>query len=486
MERLHGAGIARRPPQPVRQLPIGALLQPLGASGGRLVEQTVQIDRGRGALLLGRPDGHGETFGRLQAEAHHRLVDRADVLDVQGPVRDALAVQHDELLQHPVDGAVGDQGRVDAFVDLPGAARSAALQEAIPVGVEEGAVAWRQPHRARPGAVVDHAEQGEELGVPAEALVHGIRVERRVFAQPFVEAGERVGAEEGLVLRQHVPLLGVEQEHEPQHDGEQAPVDLVGVLRKRLAQKLALRGVVSGLEAAQELVEGVQDLLGQAFADLVLVLAAVLEQGGEALRARHAQEPGLSEEQAHRGRDRPPRGGEHVRDAKVEPAGAFAPRRGDEPERSAVEEQSRRHAGVAQEAFHAPVGRGFEAAVRPRPAARHVVEVLARLADANEKLPGRCTVCRGAFTFGAMHRRRFERSRRAVTRCAFPHCGFGPRRGRPSHRVRPDREVGSKDLTPFREHRFEVGRDWRFFRARVAGGREIPTEHRGCEGAEVR
>ena len=144
----------------------------------------------------------------------------------------------------------GTRGRVDAFVDLPGAARSAALQEAIPVGIEEGAVAWRQPHRARPGAVVDHAEQREELGVPAEALVHGIRVKRRVFAQPFVEAGEGVGAEKGLVLRQHVPLLGVEQEHEPQHDGEQPPVDLVGVLRERFAQKLALRGVMSGLEAA--------------------------------------------------------------------------------------------------------------------------------------------------------------------------------------------------------------------------------------------
>ena len=84
-----------------------------------------------------------------------------------------------------------------------------------------------------------------------------------------------------------------------------------------------------------------QDLLGQAFADLVLELAAVLQQGGEALRARHAQKPGLAEEQAHRGRDRPPRRGKHVRDAKVEPSGAFAPRRGDEAEHSAIEEQPR-------------------------------------------------------------------------------------------------------------------------------------------------
>ena len=119
------------------------------------------------------------------------------------------------------------------------------------------------------------------------------------------------------------------------------------------------------LESAQQLVERVQDLLGEAFAHLVLVLAAVLEQGGEALLARLAQEPGLAEEQAHRGRDRPPRGGEHVRDAEVEPAGALAPRRGDEPQGGAVEEQPRRDAGVAQEAFHAAVGRGFESAVRP-------------------------------------------------------------------------------------------------------------------------
>ena len=122
---------------------------------------------------------------------------------------------------------------------------------------------------------------------------------------------------------------------------------------------------MSGLEAAQELVERVQDLLGEALAHLVLVLAAVLEQGGEALRARQAQEPGLAEEQAHRGRDRPARGGEHVRDAEIEPAGAFAPRRGDEAKGGAVEEQPRGHPGVTQEAFHAAVGRGFEAAVRP-------------------------------------------------------------------------------------------------------------------------
>jgi hypothetical protein len=43
---------------------------------------------------------------------------------------------------------------------------------------------------------------------------------------------------------------------------------------------------VGGLEAAQQFVEGVKHLLGQALAHLVLELAAVLQQRSETLRAR--------------------------------------------------------------------------------------------------------------------------------------------------------------------------------------------------------
>ena len=141
------------------------------------------------------------------------------------------------------------------------------------------------------GAVVDHAEEHEQLRPGAVALVHRVRVERGVLAQALVEAGERVVAQERLVLGQHVPLLGVEQEDEPQDDGEQRAVDLVGVLGERLAQQLALRRVVRRLEAAQQLVERVQHLLGEPLADLVLELAAVGEQRGEALLARQRQQP---------------------------------------------------------------------------------------------------------------------------------------------------------------------------------------------------
>jgi hypothetical protein len=141
----------------------------------------------------------------------------------------------------------------------------------------------------------------------------------------------RVVLPERLVRRQHLALLGVEQEHEPEDHGEQRAIHLVWPLREHLAQQRSARRVVRGLETAQQLVERVEHLPGEALADLVLESAAVLEERGEALRARERQEPPLAQEQAQRGRDRPARRLHHVGDAEVEPTRAFrraAPTRG--------------------------------------------------------------------------------------------------------------------------------------------------------------
>ena len=186
-----------------------------------------------------------EGAGRdLQAKAHDGLVHRADLLDVEGAVGDALTVEDEQLLQHPVDAAVGDQRRPDTLDSLPGArAGVAAFEERVSVGVEECAAALGQVDGAA-GAVggrtvVNEAEEHEELRPGAEALVHSVRVEGGVFAQAPVETGERVVADEGLVLRQHAALFGVEQKDEAQDDGEQATVDVVAVAvgRERLAQQ---------------------------------------------------------------------------------------------------------------------------------------------------------------------------------------------------------------------------------------------------------
>ena len=67
-------------------------------------------------------DRHRAAGRRLEPEAHHRLVDRADLLHVERAVRDALAVEDEELFERAVDRAVGHERRLDALVDLARAA----------------------------------------------------------------------------------------------------------------------------------------------------------------------------------------------------------------------------------------------------------------------------------------------------------------------------------------------------------------------------
>ena len=126
-------------------------------------------------------------------------------------------------------------------------------------------------------------------------------MEGRVLAQALVEAGQRVVAREGLARGQEVALFRVEQEDEPQDDREQRVVDVVGTLGQRLAQQLALRRVVGRLHAAQQLVEGVQHLLGQPLAHLVLEAPAVGQQRSRsACRLGRAEQPRLAQQQPQR------------------------------------------------------------------------------------------------------------------------------------------------------------------------------------------
>ena len=302
------------------------------------------------------------------------------------------AVEYEELLKNPVHRPVRDEGWPDSLDNLPDARIGVpAFEEREPVGVEQGTVALRQGDRA-PGAVstcsvVDETEQDEELCPRAEPLIHGVRMQGGVFAETLVEAGERVVAEEGVVLRQHAALLGVEQEDEAEDDSEEAAVDIVAVagLGERFAQQIAAGGIMGGLESPDELVEGVHHLLGEALADLVLVLAAVLEEGGEPLGARQREEALLGEEEAEGGAEGASGGEAHVRDAEVHPAGAFAPRGGDEAECDAVEEQAGGNPGAPEQALGTALGRGFEA--RTGTAGYWPVEVLSGVEHLHEELP---------------------------------------------------------------------------------------------------
>ena len=234
-----GRRLGHRLADGIGERPIGAVPQPLRPPRARFASQRVEIDRGRGAVLLLGLDRHRQPGRRLEPEPHHRLVDRADLLDVEGAVGDALAVEQQQLVERAVDGAVGDQRRFDPIVELarPGAAAGFEKREAV--GVEQDAVALGEPQSAYGGAVMKEPEQHQELRPGAVALVHRVGVQRRVLAQSLVQAGERVVAREGLVIGQQVAFLGVEQEDEPQDDGEQGVVDVVGTLGQRSAQQRA-------------------------------------------------------------------------------------------------------------------------------------------------------------------------------------------------------------------------------------------------------
>jgi hypothetical protein len=57
------------------------------------------------------PDRDRSALRPLQREAHHGFVNRADLPDVEGPVREPFAVQHEEIVEDATDHAVGDGHR---------------------------------------------------------------------------------------------------------------------------------------------------------------------------------------------------------------------------------------------------------------------------------------------------------------------------------------------------------------------------------------
>ena len=432
----------------VGDLAVGVDSNPLGALRGHFGQQCVQINGGRGAVLLRRLDRHRRTGGHLEPEPHHRLVDGADVLHVQRPVRDALAVQHEQLVQHSVDRAVRDERRFDALVDLPSACYfvRSAFQKAVAVGVEEGAVAARKVHGARAGTVVDHAEKREKLCVGTEAPVHGVRMERVIFGQPFVQPRKRVSVEECLVLGQHVPFLRVQQEDEAEDEGEKPLVYFVrlalvvtgvGSRVQEAAQQLPIL-VVSGLEPPQQFVEGVQDLLRQPFADLVLVLAALLQESREAIRPTHAQKPALAQQQAHGGADGAARRLSHVGHVEVEPARAFALWRRHQPDRGAVAQEASGSVRLPQQPLHTAVGRDVWTGL----GALHAIQVVARPVYKDQQLPSGLV-------------------------STSPLC----------QRPRTDRKCGAQHLAGIGQRHFKLGRDRAFAGACVASGVEVPVEH---------
>ena len=97
---------------------VGLLLEPLDPVGRLGGQELFQVDRGRCAVGLRGLDGDRAARGDFEVEAHHRLVDRADLLDVERAVAEPFAVEDEQVLEHAEDDAVRDAWRFGPLARL--------------------------------------------------------------------------------------------------------------------------------------------------------------------------------------------------------------------------------------------------------------------------------------------------------------------------------------------------------------------------------
>src|SRR6266567_1121159 len=87
-----------------------------------------------------------------------------------------------------MEHAVGDAGNGNRV-----SGRLASFEECVAAGIEEIAAAGRQIELgSMAAAVIDEAEQREELRPGSEALVHRVRIAGRIGAEPFEETADAV------------------------------------------------------------------------------------------------------------------------------------------------------------------------------------------------------------------------------------------------------------------------------------------------------
>ena len=209
-----------------------------------------------------------------------------------------------------------------------------------------------------PAALEDETAESKELCPAAEAMIHGVRVALLGGAEFLEKAVDGVVADVERAAGHEAAVFGKEQEDEAQEDGEKGVVDIVRVARQGVAQECAVDFGVGGLEAADEFVEGFEDLLGESSGDGALVFAALLEQGREALGFVHADEPAMREEHLERGGDGSPGQLGHEADGEGEAAGVLAARGVEEADFGAIGEDADGDVGGAQKALEFLRGRG--------------------------------------------------------------------------------------------------------------------------------
>ncbi|MCC7494461.1 MAG: hypothetical protein IT204_19040 [Fimbriimonadaceae bacterium] len=352
----------------------GGVGEPLAAVPGWGGEQRLEVDHHRrgdlGFVLALADDGDGRAGHPFEREAHDGLVDRADLLDVEGAVGEPFAVEDQQVAEDALQAAVGEAGErrlvggewrmvgiVRARLRSLFAIRHAPHQERVPLGVEQVTLTRRHRQLGVAAAAVDRAEQGHELGPAAVALVHRVGVALAVGAQPLEQAVDRVVAQVERRARQQAAVFGVEQEHQAHQHRQQAGVDRVRVVAQRLGQQLAVGRRVGRLEAAQQLVQRFEHLTRQGRGDLALVVATPGQQRRQPRRPGPGEQAPDRQQQVECANQRPAGDFGQMGDRPGQAARTLAARRVDQAQVTAVAEHADGDPGLAQQPLAALAGR---------------------------------------------------------------------------------------------------------------------------------
>lgn len=173
-----------------RQAAASAFAQLLCALLALSGEQLLERDEDRRPVVLAGLDGEHAARSGFDREAHHRLVDRADLLDVERAIGEALALraakpQGHESFEDAQDATVGHGDDTGRIVPV-----GAPFEVGVLVRIEELAAA--RPDETRLVPLMDQPEQGDEAAPGSAPLVHSVGVERRVLLELGVEAAHRV------------------------------------------------------------------------------------------------------------------------------------------------------------------------------------------------------------------------------------------------------------------------------------------------------
>src|SRR5713226_8049146 len=106
-------------------------------------------------------------------------------------------------------------------------------------------------HRAMPGAIVEQTIESQELWPSAVTLIHRVWKARIVFAQTSEESDDRVVFVVNRIGGKQSPILGVQDEHQPQQAGQETAVNVLWILFEGFPQQFALCGLIGRLKAPQ-------------------------------------------------------------------------------------------------------------------------------------------------------------------------------------------------------------------------------------------